>query len=280
MPKETVKQVSEHDQIVFSTGKTIEIEIATPDGSSLYWLVLKFLIDDTRSQPLLGGIAIDITERKRTEEQIKAALQEKEVLLKEVHHRVKNNLQVIDSLFRHQCRHIQNEQAIQVLKESQNRVVSMALLHEKLYQSNNLSSIDFPEYVKSLVSNLFDSYSSYNTAPILKLYIERVFLDFESALNCGLIINELVTNSLKYAFLPNTLGEIKIAFIVSNHEYNLIVQDNGVGLPAELDLQKVKSLGLKIVRSIVRQIDGEVEINSIGGTEFKVIFPVKKSDFN
>jgi len=213
LPEQTVKQVSEHDKIVFSTSKTIEtVEIATPNGSSLYWLALKFLIDDTQSRPLSGCIAIDITERKRTEEQIKAALQEKEVLLKEVHHRVKNNLQVIDSLFRHQCRHIQNEQAIQALKESQNRVISMALLHEKLYHSNNLSSIYFHEYVK-MVANLFDFYSSYRAVPRLKIDIERIHLDFKLALSCEIIINEFITNSLKYAFFTNTLKKIKLLFL-------------------------------------------------------------------
>ncbi|KJH70459.1 PAS domain S-box protein [Aliterella atlantica] len=283
LPKEVVKQVHEHDQIVFSTGNTLKtIEtIPTPNGSSLYWLVLKFLIDDPQGQPLLGGVAIDITEHKLAEEKIKAALQEKEVLLKEVHHRVKNNLQVIDSLFRHQCRHIKNQQAIDVLKECQNRVVSMALLHEKLYQSKSLSNIEFADYVKSLVANLFSSYNIYAGENHLNIKIEKVFLEFELALNCGLIINELLTNALKYAFPSGILGEIHIEFWYSSPEsYNLIIRDNGVGLPANIDLEKVKTLGLKLVRSLVRQLDGKVEITSDRGTNFKISFPAKKCDIN
>ncbi len=229
----------------------------------------------------LISVCRNISDRKQIEEQIQAALQEKEVLLKEVHHRVKNNLQIIDSLFRHQCRHIKNEQAVQVLKECQNRVVSMSLLHEKLYQSKNLSSIDFVDYVKSLTANLLDSYSNHNNSPHLIIDVERILLDFELALNCGLIINELITNSLKYAFSANVSGEIKISFFVpNNHEYNLIVQDNGVGFPDDFDLEKVKSLGLKLVRSLIRQIDGKIEINNSSGALLKIVFPVKKCDIN
>ncbi len=283
LPKEIAKQVSKNDKAVFSTGKTVEtIEtVPTPDGSSRDWLVFKFLFGDIDEKPMLGGVAIDITERQQAEEQVKAALQEKEVLLKEVHHRVKNNLQVIDSLFRHQCRHSNNDQVIYVLKECQNRVTSMALLHEKLYQSKNLSEINFAEYIKSLVASLFDSYSSYGNLPSIKIDVERVLLDFDLALNCGLLVNELVTNSLKYAFPEGLVGEINIRFFEDNsHHYNLVVQDNGVGFSIKPDLKKVKSLGLKLVRSLVRQIDGEVEINSIDGTEFKIIFPPRKHDID
>lgn len=283
LPEEVAKQLYQNDRIVFATGQTLQTveTIPTPNGVTLHWLVLKFLIKDSQGQPFLGGVAIDITERKRTEEQIKAALQEKEVLLKEVHHRVKNNLQVIDSLFRHQCRHSDNQQVIQILKECQNRVVSMALLHEKLYQSKNLSNIDFAEYVKSLVANLFSSYNVYVNEPHLSINVENIFLDFEMALNCGLIINELLTNSLKYAFPSGILGTIDIEFSFSNSaNYNLIIRDNGVGLPANIDLQQVKTLGLKLVRSLVRQLDGKVEISNNRGAEFKIVFPVKKCDIN
>ena len=238
------------------------------------------MLHDFNSKPLLGGVAIDITERKNAEEQIKVALQEKEVLLKEVHHRVKNNLQVIDSLFRHQCRHINNEQVTYILKECQNRVASMALLHEKLYQSKNLSQINIDEYIKSLVVSLFNSHGNYGDLPKIKVDAERVFLDFDLALNCGLIINKLVTNSLKYAFPVGKTGEINIDFSKKNHDYSLAVRDNGVGFSAQPDLKKIKSLGLKLVRSLVRQIDGEVEINSIGGTEFKIIFPINKYEYD
>ena len=279
LPIEVAKQTYKNDMIVFSTGETLETveTVPTPDGSAHYWLIFKFLLKDVNGKPLLGGAAINITERKNAEEQVKAALQEKEVLLKEVHHRVKNNLQVIDSLFRHQCRHINNDQVIYILKECQNRVTSMALLHEKLYNSKNLSEINIAEYIRSLAVSLFNSYSNYGNLPKIKVDIEQVFLDFDLALNCGLIINELVTNSLKYAFPNGKVGEININFFkLNSHDYKLIIRDNGVGFSTEPELKNIKSLGLKLVRSLVRQLDGEVEINNINGTEFKIIFPLNK----
>ena len=274
--QESANQTPENDMIVFSTGKALETveTIPTPDGCQ-YWLVSKFLLNNANAKPLLGCVAMDITERKNAEDQIKAALQEKEILLKEVHHRVKNNLQVIDSLFRHQYRHIKNDEVIYILKECQNRVASMALLHEKLYNSKNLSKINVAEYIKSLAANLFISYSNYGNSPKIKVNVDQVALNFDLALNCGLIINELVTNSIKYAFLNGKVGEININFFkLNSYDCKLIVRDNGVGFSTEPDLKKVKSLGLKLVRSLVRQLDGEIEINNINGAEFNIIFPL------
>jgi PAS domain S-box-containing protein len=276
VPQESAKQTPENDMIVFSTGKAVETveTLPTPDGSQ-YWLVSKFLLNNVNAKPLLGCVAMDITERKNAEDRIKAALQEKEILLKEVHHRVKNNLQVIDSLFRHQYRHINNDEVIYMLKECQNRVASMALLHEKLCSSKNLSKINVAEYIKSLAINLFNSYSNYGNLPNINVNVDRVLLDFDLALNCGLIINELVTNSLKYAFPNGKVGEININFFkLNSHDYKLIIRDNGVGFSTEPDLKNIKSLGLKLVRSLVRQLDGEVEINNINGAEFNIIFPL------
>lgn len=251
------------------------------DSGTLVWLETnKIPLHDVRGR-VIGtlGTAQDITERKRAEEQIKASLQEKEVLLKEVHHRVKNNLQVIDSLFRHQCRHAKDKQTIEVLKECQNRVNSMAMLHEKLYQSQDLSKINSDEYITSIVANLVDSYSCNADLTSLKINIEDIVLDIETALYCGLIVNELVSNSFKYAFPPGKQGEIHINFY-SGDAHNLIlsVKDNGVGLPISFDLQKSQSLGLKLVRSFVRQLGGDLEINRSGGTEFMITFTYEKDE--
>ncbi len=156
-------------------------------------------------------------------------------------------------------------------------MTSMALLHEKLYNSENLSKINAAEYIKSLAVSLFNFYSNYGNLPKIKVDVERVFLDFDLALNYGLIINELVKNSLKYAFPDSKLGEINLNFSkTSSHNYKLVVRDNDVGCSPDPDLQKIKSLGLKLVRSLARQIDGEVEISNINGTEFKIIFPLNK----
>lgn len=279
LPEEIAKHTLRNDLLVLSTGKTMETveNVPTPDGVSHHWLVFKFLLNDVNDKPLIGGVAVDITERKNAEDRVKAALEEKDILLKEVHHRVKNNLQVIDSLFRHQCRYIKNEQVTQIIKECQSRVSSMALLHEKLYQSKDLTNIDFADYVKNLANNLFDSYKFIVNSPILKLDIENISLDVESCLSCGLIINELVTNSLKYAFLPNVIGKINIKFFALNlNTYNLIVNDDGVGLPIDLNIDRINSLGLKLVKSFTQQLNGELKLNRERGTEFIITFTIKK----
>jgi PAS domain S-box-containing protein len=245
----------------------------------IVWILLNVsLVRDHYNCPLYFIAQIqNISERKQAEEQLKASLQEKEVLLKEVHHRVKNNLQVIDSLFRHQCRQTKDSQVVSILKECQNRVGSMALLHEKLYQSKDLAKIELAEYIKSIVSNLFYSYSFNGNTPEIKLNIEPIFLELEATLSCGLIVNELVSNCLKYAFLDRKGGQIQIfASIYEHNIFELVVQDNGIGFPKDFDLENSKSLGLKIVKSLTRQLGGNLELNFQQGTEFIITFKGKE----
>lgn len=246
----------------------------------IVWILLNVsLVRDHYNCPLYFIAQIqNISDRKQAEEKLKASLQEKEVLLKEVHHRVKNNLQVIDSLFRHQCRQTKDSQLVLILKECQNRVGSMALLHEKLYQSKDLAKIELAEYIKSIVSNLFYSYSFNGNTPEIKLNIEPICLELEATLSCGLIVNELVSNCLKYAFPERTNGQIQI--FASRYEHNifeLVVQDNGIGFPENFDLENSKSLGLKIVKSLTRQLGGNLEFNSQQGTEFIITFRGKEA---
>ncbi|MGL5508505.1 MAG: PAS domain S-box protein [Microcoleaceae cyanobacterium] len=229
-----------------------------------------------KENKLLKAVVRDITERKRNEEKIKASLEEKEVLLKEIHHRVKNNLQVISSLLRLQSRYITDPQILEMLQESQNRVQSMALVHEQLYQSADLSRIDFADYIHSLTSHLYQAYEGNAKRAKLLINVTPVLLNIDTAVPCGLIINELVSNSLKYAFPGNNMGNIQIDFqnsLDNSQELCLTVQDNGIGFPQGLDFRSSGTLGLRLVCSLVRQLSGNIELENDPGTIFIIKFP-------
>jgi len=207
-----------------------------------------------------------------SEKDLKLALKEKEMLIKEIHHRVKNNLMVISSLLNIQSKYIKDKAALSVFRESQNRANSMAMIHERLYHSSDLKRIDFGDYVFSLSTELFHTYVLDPSRVQLKLNVETVMIDINTAVPLGLIVNELITNSMKYAFPEGESGEIDISFNQVDDEYILRVKDNGVGIPADLDINQVKSLGLQLVTSLTDQIDGEIELNRENGTEFKITF--------
>jgi PAS domain S-box-containing protein len=217
----------------------------------------------------------DITLSRAAEDRIKASLREKEVLLKEVHHRVKNNLQVISSLLKLQARGIHDEATRQKFKESEMRVLSMALIHEQLYQSKSLSEIDFPEYIRQLAGNLFRSYGVSSSRVELKTEIENVALGVDIAVPCGLIINELVSNCLKYAFPEGREGEIRIQLRNTGATLLLSVWDNGVGIPERVGFQDTKTLGLRLVGTLVRQLEGDVEVDRSNGAEVRVTFALQ-----
>ncbi len=220
----------------------------------------------------------EVAERKQAEEKIKASLKEKEILLQEVHHRVKNNMQIISSLFSLQSGRIKDKQASEIFKSSQNRVRSMALIHERFYQSKDMARVDFAEYAKSLTSHLFSSHGISPRAVKLNLKIKDVFLDLNSAIPCGLIINELVSNSLKHAFPGDKKGEINIAMHPLNKDgMEVIVSDNGVGLPKKVDFRKTDSLGLHLVNLLAEdQLHGDIKLDRKKGTSFHIRFGVKK----
>jgi len=217
-------------------------------------------------------IASDITESKQFENEIKDSLREKEVLLQEIHHRVKNNMQIISSLLNIQTRYVDDEESINVLKESQNRVKSMAMIHEKLYRSKDFNKIYFADYIESLVWDLFYTYSIKKDTIKPVLDIDDVRLNIETSVPCGLIITELVSNSLKYAFPNSRKGELKVSLKIKDDDYVLTISDNGVGFPKNLDFEKTDSLGLQLVNSLTDQIDGKIELDSSHGTEFKITF--------
>jgi len=219
------------------------------------------------------GIIRDITGRKLDEDRIRDSMAEKEILLKEIHHRVKNNLQVISGLLNLQSHYVRDEDVKAIFKESQNRVKTMALIHEELYQARDLASVVFSDYIRTLVKNLFTSYIIDPDALSLELDLDDVNMVVDTAIPCGLILNELVSNSLKHAFPGGRHGTIKVRF-VSNGEkrYTLSVADDGVGFPKDLDVFRIKSLGLKLVSLLVEQLGGTIELERKGGARFTVSF--------
>lgn len=222
----------------------------------------------------------DISERKKASDQIEGSLREKEVLLREIHHRVKNNLQIISSLLNLQAGFSADRRTNEILEESKNRVKSMALIHEKLYQSKNFSSLEINEFIEELVKNLFNSYGYDSETVKTELSFDNLNLNADQAVYLGLIVNELLSNSLKHAFnLYQSDLEHKIPpriFLSLRKDtggyYSIIIRDNGRGLPVDLDFRNTESLGLQLVMSLVKQLDGEISLNSDSGTEFQIKF--------
>jgi len=194
------------------------------------------------------------------------------MLLKEIHHRVKNNLMIISNLLYLQSSYIKDKESQDIFKESQNRARSMALIHERLYQSADLKRMDFGDYIRSLSTELLHTYEVDPGLIKLKINVEDIFLDINTTIPLGLIVNELVTNSLKHAFPEGNSGEINVDFHQIDDHYEFTVKDNGVGFPEDLDFQNTDSLGMQIVNSLTDQIDGEIELDNNNGTEFKISF--------
>jgi PAS domain S-box-containing protein len=226
---------------------------------------------ETEQGVLVTSIIRDITDRRAAEEKIKASLREKELLLKEIHHRVKNNLQVTSSLLKLQSAFIHEPQAREMFMDSQNRIRSMALVHEKLYQSSDLSRIDFGEYLQSLAALLFRSFGADPRRITLRVEARDVFFGIDTAVPCGLIANELLSNSLKHAFPNGRSGQVDIRVEAGqDRRFMLSVRDNGIGLPAHIDPLRTETLGLQLVRTLADQLSGNVEVRRGTGTEFLV----------
>jgi PAS domain S-box-containing protein len=252
--------------------KPYESRLIDKEGN-IRWTLIHFIaVKEKENISYILGIATDITVQKLAENELRSSLKEKNILLQEIHHRVKNNMQIISSLLNLQIKYVDEEEAVNVLIESQNRVQSMAMIHEKLYESENLTNINFIEYIQSLVSNLFHSYNVKNSRIKTILEIDKVNLNMETAIPCGLIISETVSNCLKYAFPNDMSGEIFISLKSIDIGYELIIRDNGIGLPEKLEFSKLESLGLLLVNNLTEQIDGELKINKQNPTEFKITF--------
>ncbi len=254
----------------------IEYRLRHKDGD-YRWIsdARKVVFDEAGKATTIIGMSRDITERKRAEEKIKTALREKEVLLQEVHHRVKNNLQIITSLLSLEAGKQTDERTISALRDSRNRIKTMAHIHEMLYQSKDLGRIDLTRYLNDVVSSIFSSYTTDLSSVDFELEIDNVYLGIDTAIPLGLIINELVSNSIKHAFPNGRAGRVRIGFYEKeNSRFTLCVSDNGRGLPAGFDIGGTKTLGLQLVSMMVEQLNGELEIARRDGTAFSVTFQV------
>jgi PAS domain S-box-containing protein len=266
----------------------IELEQIRKGGGVVPIEIKVTFLRNTTGQPVgVLGVTRDITQRRQAEELVRASLREKETLLQEIHHRVKNNLQVISSLLNLQSAHVQDTQADKIFRDSQHRIRSMALIHEKLYRSENLAGIDFAEYVRDLALSLFRSYNAGAQGIALAMRADSVFLGIDKAVPCGLLLNELIANSLKHAFPADRdgpdaqAGQIRIElYAAPEGQVTLVVGDNGVGLPPDLDVHNTTSLGLQLIHTLANQLGGTVQLGRDQGTEFKITFvaqePVKK----
>ncbi|WP_420266334.1 histidine kinase dimerization/phosphoacceptor domain -containing protein [Candidatus Magnetominusculus dajiuhuensis] len=230
-------------------------------------------LNERRLQEINEQLNMEIERRQRVEKTILSSLKEKEILLKEVHHRVKNNLQIISSLLYLQSINLKNVNPQEVLSESHSRIRSMALVHEKLYKSGNLATIDFGQYIRELASDILYSFGVPGGRITLNMKCASILLDVETSIPCGLIVNELVSNAVKYAFPGNTRGAIHISLDETpGGMLRLVIGDTGVGVPKDVDIFNSDSLGLKLVNNLVKQIKGTLELTGSGGTEFMITF--------
>jgi two-component sensor histidine kinase len=204
--------------------------------------------------------------------QINSSLKEKDILMREIHHQVKNHMQMVSSLIRFQENYIEDEQLLKIFKEIKNRVRTMGLIHEKLYQSENCLSINFAEYTRELANSLFTAYSVNKDLIRMNIDIDDILLEMDTAIPCGLIINELLSNSLKHAFPEGREGEVSVELTEDDSKLTLIVSNNGVSFPKDLDFRSTDSLGLQLVNMLTEQIKGTIELDRSSGTVFKITF--------
>ncbi|MDO8873312.1 MAG: PAS domain S-box protein [Methanoregula sp.] len=274
--------------------KDYPVRLRKKDGTIIQTLITSVAIKDKEGhiQSYQGTIR-DVTEQRQAEElqrhfteelelkvrsrtqELEASLEEKGILLREVHHRVKNNLQIIISLVNLQMRKLDDPLLKQVMAETQNRVRAMSLVHEKLYQSESLSLIDFADYIRFLATRLFSFYAIDTRKVALKLELGKILLDINTAIPLGLVINELVSNSLKHAFPDDRSGTIRISSGYDNGSIRLEVGDDGIGMPPDLDWKNLESLGFRLVNSLVDQLDGKIICEKDGGTVFIISLPEK-----
>lgn len=274
-PTDVATRLRSNDLAVLETrepSRTVE-EVCSPDGRAVQMLSFRFPFTDASGRVLLGGVSVDIGEQLRAERALAEALAAKQALLKELHHRVKNNLQVISSLLAMQAEapHISSTRA--ALEETQKRVRSMVLIHERLHPDHDAGELNFREYVETLSRDLLEGYAADPGRIRLRLELDPVWLELSQATPCGLIVNELLTNSFKYAFPEQRRGEILVALRCgTDNRVKLTVADDGIGLPADFDWRKSPSLGLHIVDILSSQLDATIKRLPTPGTGFCLSF--------
>ncbi|HMB19567.1 MAG TPA: histidine kinase dimerization/phosphoacceptor domain -containing protein, partial [Spirochaetota bacterium] len=251
-----------------------EFKILTRDGKTR-WVEFRADIIDYAGQRAVLISAINITDRKRMEESLRKSLDDKVILLREIHHRVKNNFQIITSLLNLQARNTDNPDINRYFSTIYNRIRSMALVHEKLYHSENIASLDFNSYIHSLVSELKQAYSR-NSNIDIQVKGEKIHLTLDQAVSCGLIINELISNALKYAFVESTgFGEIIVSLSSNGNGFKKIsVCDNGIGIPDKVIKESTGTLGMQLVHLLTEQMNGSLRIENTNGTECVIEVPL------
>ena len=250
-----------------------EVELYTAQEDYVWVeIFIEPIIGEDKTVKEVSFIAFETTEKKQVERQIASSLQEKETLLQEVHHRVKNNLQIISSILNLQSSYVKDENSLIILKESQNRIKSMSFIHETLYMSKNFGSIEVGEYIKGLTRNLIHSYSINSNDISLVLDTDEVELSLDQAIPCGLIINEIVSNALKYAFPENKKGKIEVSVKEEAGVMKIYIADDGIGMKDDFDIEESDSLGLQLIYTLTEQLDGGIEFSGEKGTKYLITF--------
>ena len=253
--------------------QTFERDIPRPDGAGVRHALAHYLPDVVEGE--VRGFCVlvhDITEITESKQRLARSLQEREVMLQEIHHRVKNNLQVVSSLLNLQLRRIAPGSARDALEDCQRRVTTIALVHEQLYQTRDFSRVTFGDYLRTLVANVVRTAAT-STSVRLDLALENVALDVGLAIPCALVVNELVTNALKHAFPGRATGTVRVTFRRSGSSFELEVGDDGVGLPTEFDIRQASSMGHQVVATLAAQLGASIEVAAYGGATFRLTFP-------
>jgi two-component sensor histidine kinase len=268
--RHAIKQIKKGNSTQF------EISLVTQTNEFHLEIYLNPILNIEGTLNEISMVAHDITQKKKQAKKIEESLNEKELLLKEIHHRVKNNLQIISSIINLQSTSLNDEHIVEVLTESKNRIYTIAAIHEDLYQTEQFSFIRFDYYLKKLVGNSLISYKLPSLDITVHYHLEEVELSLDQAIPCGLIINELLTNVVKYAFTDRDKGELTIELREINGKIELIFADNGIGLPDYLNVQQTSTLGLQLVTTLINQLDGEFKLSTKRGTKFLIIFDKTK----